>query len=334
MKLITGNQVNIEKWAEFLASNPYSSPFQTVEFYSLINSLENYSAEVFAIEMNSVLQAVCVVTLRKEKGIKGFFSRRTIIYGGPLIVDNENGPKALVLLLKGMDRTLGKKVIYVETRNQEDYSEFRNSYRSEKWIYVPHLNFRIALGGRSIEELLGAMKYNRRREIQLSIKAGAVYGQAENIEDVRKVYSILRDLYKTKVRLPLPAIDFFEKLYTSSIGKVFIVKYNSQIIGGAFCFFYPQISINTLYYCGLTKIDKSVFPTHLAILSAIEFGVNNKLQRVDLMGAGKPDEKYGVRKYKSEFGGRLEEHGRFLKVYNPLLYHIGKTGLYLLRKAI
>jgi lipid II:glycine glycyltransferase (peptidoglycan interpeptide bridge formation enzyme) len=39
-----------------------------------------------------------------------------------------------------------------------------------------------------------------------------------------------------------------------------------------------------------------------------------------MMGAGKPDEDYGVRDFKAQFGGTLVEHGRFLKVNNPLIY--------------
>ena len=42
------------------------------------------------------------------------------------------------------------------------------------------------------------------------------------------------------------------------------------------------------------------------------------------MGAGKPDEGYGVREFKSKFGGELLEHGRFLYICKPSLYRLGK----------
>jgi len=50
------------------------------------------------------------------------------------------------------------------------------------------------------------------------------------------------------------------------------------------------------------------------------------------MGAGKPNEEYGVRDYKSQFGGDLVAFGRYLKVLNPLLYRVGKVGLKILSK--
>ena len=70
-----------------------------------------------------------------------------------------------------------------------------------------------------------------------------------------------------------------------------------------------------------------IFPTHLAILAALDFAVENNFPMVDFMGAGKPGVEYGVRQYKLGFGGELVEQGRFLKVLNPTLYFLGKIGL-------
>ena len=42
------------------------------------------------------------------------------------------------------------------------------------------------------------------------------------------------------------------------------------------------------------------------------------------MGAGKPNQAYGVRDFKSKFGGDLVEHGRFLFVSKPLIYNFSK----------
>ena len=52
----------------------------------------------------------------------------------------------------------------------------------------------------------------------------------------------------------------------------------------------------------------------------------------DMMGAGKPDEGYGVRDFKARFGGKLVEEGRFVHIAHPLLYKIGKWGVKLLKK--
>ena len=70
----------------------------------------------------------------------------------------------------------------------------------------------------------------------------------------------------------------------------------------------------------------------MATYAAMQYGSSHDLRRFDLMGAGKPDEPYGVRDFKSEFGGQLVEQGRFLYISHPLLYKIGTLGVKLLKK--
>jgi len=50
------------------------------------------------------------------------------------------------------------------------------------------------------------------------------------------------------------------------------------------------------------------------------------------MGAGKPDEDYGVREFKSKFGGELVNYGRFIRINNPFYYKLGELGLKILYK--
>ena len=50
------------------------------------------------------------------------------------------------------------------------------------------------------------------------------------------------------------------------------------------------------------------------------------------MGAGKPDENYGVREFKEKFGGELVEYGRFIRINNPLLYKLGTSALSILKQ--
>lgn len=312
-------------WTEFLLKSQYISPFQSPEFHDFFNAIPNQTAIVFAVQETNELKALCLVTLQNEKGIKRYFSRRAIIYGGPLVTaDNELALETLIIFI---GKYLRRKVIFAEIRNYNDYSLFNSSFLKHGWNYNPYLDIQIIFRNKNLEELINGMKYNRKREIKLSIKEGASYKIATSIVEVNSLYKILAELYAKKVRLPLPAIEYFHGLFHSPIGKVFIVEHNHQIIGGCFCIYYNGSSIFTLYYCGLRDYHNKIYPTHLAILGAMEFGLENDLKALDLMGAGRPTEEYGVRKYKSEFGGELVGFGRFIKINNPLLFKIGKVGI-------
>jgi lipid II:glycine glycyltransferase (peptidoglycan interpeptide bridge formation enzyme) len=117
----------------------------------------------------------------------------------------------------------------------------------------------------------------------------------------------------------------------SPIGKVFVVLHNGNIIGGAFCLYTEQRSVYTLYYCSIREYHKRIFPAHLSILAAIDFGIKNGLEYLDFMGAGLKEKEYGVRQYKQEFGGEMIEYGRFRKVNNRFMFAIGEAGLWILR---
>ncbi|MCK5059499.1 MAG: peptidoglycan bridge formation glycyltransferase FemA/FemB family protein, partial [Candidatus Aminicenantes bacterium] len=70
-----------------------------------------------------------------------------------------------------------------------------------------------------------------------------------------------------------------------------------------------------------------IYPSVLATWAAIDYALKKGLRYFDFMGAGKPDQDYGVREFKSKFGGRLVNYGRFERINNKPLYLLGKLGL-------
>ncbi len=330
MKVLYNNSIQTNDWNELLRTNPFTTPFQTPAFFDFINSVPGLSAEVFAVEEKNEVLALCVVTFQKESGPKGFFSRRAIIYGGPLV--KEGAGEALAYLLAYLKEHIKGKAIYIETRNYHEYKVYRSIFEKDGWVYQPYLDFQLNLKGKTRETVLAGMQYNRRHEIKQSLKEGLIYDECKNEQELKELYQILKNLYNLRVKLPLPSLIYFTKLFQSSISRVFIVRHNEKIVGGSICIVLAKDSIYTMYYCGLRNYHPKIFPTHIAILAAIEYAINNQIPMLDFMGAGKLGIEYGVREYKSKFGGDLVEHGRFLKVLNPFLYNIGKAGLGILAK--
>ncbi len=319
-----------ESWIRLLSVSKYASPFQTPAFYDLLKKTDGFHAEVFALSMSGSIKVLAVVTIMKEPGIKGFFSRRGIIFGGPLI--HEARDEELIFFLQKLKQELKNKIIYVETRNFFDYANYKNAFIKSNWQYDPYINFQLPIINMDKKDVVALFKYNRRREIRQSIENGTIYYICTTMEEVLSIYKILKDLYKERVKVPLPSPEYFLGLFNNNIMKAFIVKHNKKTIGGAFCPVISKKAIYTYYYCGLRNYNKKIFPTHIAVLAAIEYAIENNIPMVDFMGAGKPDVEYGVRKYKSEFGGILVEHGRFIKVLNPFLFILGKLGLKILTK--
>lgn len=104
-------------------------------------------------------------------------------------------------------------------------------------------------------------------------------------------------------------------------------KYHNKIIGGIMCPILNNRVIYEWFVCGEDGVYDNIYPSILATWAAIEYAFLNGIERFDFMGAGKPDDDYGVREFKSKFGGELVEHGRFLKINNKMLYNTGKLAL-------
>ncbi len=90
MQHIKNEELNINKWHILIKLESVFSPFQTPEFYKSLNSIEEFSTDVFAVEEDDAYKSLVLVTVQKEKGIRGFFSIRGIVYGGPLLIESGN----------------------------------------------------------------------------------------------------------------------------------------------------------------------------------------------------------------------------------------------------
>lgn len=323
------NNVNIEDWNSLINKSALSSPFQTHEYYKFYNSLDGFSADVFAIQENNELLALCVVTIQKEKGIKSYFSRRGIIYGGPIVMEEES--KAFDKLLSKIIHYYKSKLIYLEFRNYFDYRSFDNVFQENGFEFIPWLNFHLDI--QEINLMKKTMSSSRLRQIKKAIKNGVSWQEAKSEQDINTFYLILKDLYDNKIKKPLFPLTFFTEFYKQGLGKVLLVYFQDKVIGGIVCPIMPDIAIYEYFVCGLDIEYKDQYPSVMATWAAMEYGVQNNIPLFDFMGAGSPDEAYGVREFKSRFGGRQVEHGRYLKILNPFLYQVGKTGLKVLAKT-
>jgi len=328
IQIVQNKQVDRHAWNELLNS-PYASPFQTPDFFDFFNQNANMQADVFAVGNEKSYSAICVVTLQKEKGIKGYFSRRAIVYGGPLI-SRSISEDEINFLLNSIISCYKSKSIYLEMRNFFDYSLYINQFQNFGFKYVPWLNFHLSTS--SIEDINSRISKSRLRQIKKAQKQGVVWKVAESVEEVKAFYDILNELYLTRIKKPLFEIEFFINFFKSKFGKYLLVIYNQKVIGGIMCPIFASKGIYEYYVCGKDSEYKEQYPSIMATWAAIEYANQNNIPLFDFMGAGKPDEEYGVRDFKARFGGEQVEHGRFIKVLNPFLYVVGKLGLKVLSK--
>ena len=300
----------------------------------------------YTLHPTPTLKGVVVGYITRERSaLKQFFTRRAIVIGGPLLAEDATAEEIAALLnavkkLQRSDlqpagrstakRSTGHSPIYIETRNFHDYSKWKEIFAECGFDYISHLNFHIDTS--SVELVESRLGKNRKRDIKTSIRDGATIVENPTIEQVREYYTLLKQLYTTKIKTPLFSLSFFEKLYAMPSGRFILVELNGEIIGGTVCVELAGKCLYEWFVCGRDGEWKSIFPSSLATYAGIRYAAEHGCTRFDMMGAGKPDEAYGVRDFKARFGGEQVEHGRFLYIRKSLLYWIGKLGVKFLKK--
>ncbi|MCC5918096.1 MAG: GNAT family N-acetyltransferase [Cryomorphaceae bacterium] len=327
MTLLRDHQIDTKAWLQLLDESPNASPFQSPAYYKLFTESKGFSANVFALEQDGALQALVVVSIQKEPGVKAAFSKRGIIYGGPLFTDQDSA----LQLISEVSRYYKGKLIYLETRNFSDYTEYKRTFESSGWKYEPWLNYHLPCDEAALVQK--RMSSSRWRQIKKALKNGATWKESHQLEEVQAFYSILEVLYKEKIKKPLLPFSFFQDLLERDLAKYLLVYVEGKVVGGIVCPVLPGRKIFEFYVCGLDGDYRDHYPSVMATYAAIEYALQNNIPLFDFMGAGSPDEAYGVREFKSRFGGEEVEHGRFIKILNPAMFEIGKAGLKLLAKV-
>ena len=329
-RILTYSDIDPAAWQSLVEQSPYATWFQTSEAYQFYASNpKEMTPFAYGIERDGELRAMVVGYVTKEKSaLKQFFTRRAIIIGGPLIGDYAT-ESDVEQLLRVTASELKSQAIYIETRNFHDYSRWKSVFEANGFTYQAHLNFHVDTS--SVEVVEKNLGKSRKRDIRTTIRDGVTPVLSPTIEQVREYYAILKDLYTTKVKTPLFSWHFFEQLYHTAHGRFILTEYQGKIIGGTVCVMLPGKALYEWFVCGEDGVYEHIFPSSYATYLGIRYAAENGCQIFDMMGAGKPEEAYGVRDFKARFGGEQVEHGRFICIRKSLLYKIGELGVYLLK---
>ena len=277
-----------------------------------------------ALEGNEIVGSLLSVVMKEGGGLKGYFSKRCIICGGPL-VKNERS-EVYSQLLEKFNEIGGKKAIYTQFRNFFDLVEVKPNFEKLGWQFEEHLNIIIDLS-KTEEELWKEVHSKRRNEIRRAEKEGTCFRVLENKDELGTTYPILKEVYG-RAKLPLPGIQFFRTAY-DILGpdqfKIFLAVNGEKIIGTMYVLCFKGIMYD--WYAGSYQAYYKKYPNDLIPWKVFLWGKENGFKIFDFGGAGKPDVPYGVRDYKKKFGGRFVNYGRFEKIHKPLFFQFGKLGL-------
>ncbi len=330
MEIQIVNSVDKKQWSDFVLKHPDGNPFQMPWMYEFFQSVNGYIPLCFfAINQNKEIKGCMHALIQMEgSGLKAKLSSRAIISGGPLInFDEPDSLEIFVLLLKTMLKKVSGQTIYIEFRNffnlEKKYIDVLNSL---KFQFEEHLNFIVHLN--ETENPIYKLNESKRRQVRKAIDKGAEIIIADNITQIRDYYEILVDLYKYRAKKPLADWTFFKNFFEINCqrkeGIYLLIRKDNKIIGGIMCMMHYK-TLFEWYVCGLDREYKDLYPSVMATWASIKYAKDNGFEYFDFLGAGNPNEKYGVRDFKSKFGGITTNYGRYIRINKPLIFNLGKS---------
>ena len=329
------NSPDTKQWGEFVYNHPQGNIFQTPEMAEVYKRTKNYEPISLAVldtkndEILAILQAVVI----KEGGVFRFFSSRSIIYGGPLLVKCEEDVEAFEMLMGFYDSMVRRKIIYTEIRNMWNTSQILNIFSNLGYVYRDHLNFLIDLR-ESKEKLWNNLSRKRRNNIRRGMKRGVIVDEITDKDQIPLFYNLIRETYKN-AKLPLADISLFESVFELLVPKgnarFFVAMHENKYIGAILVLCYKKIIYDL--YAGASRKYLYLCPNDILAWHVIAWGTERSYHVFDFGGAGDPNKKYGVRDFKKQFGGKLVNFGRYKKIHAPVKMNVADIGFKLYKSV-
>ena len=136
IKIVEYKEISREEWSALVKASATGTWFQTPEAYEFFQSqLDLFKPFAYGVENEGRLRGVCVGYVTMEKSaLKQMLTRRAIIVGGPCLADDCTADE-VTELMKTVRKELKGEAIYVESRNFNDYSKWKEAFAKAGFVY-------------------------------------------------------------------------------------------------------------------------------------------------------------------------------------------------------
>lgn len=322
IRILTHSEIDRIKWAEFVQAHPKGNVFQTPEMYDVYVQTKQIQPLILAAEENGTIVGIMLTQIiTNGNALISWLTARAIIIGGPLVKDNRED--VLYALLKAYKASLPCKIIYSEIRPVYIMDDLWCSLRSDKWQRKGHYNITLSLN-KSSDDLFLQMHKERRRNVNQAVKAGLVFSEVVDRNEVLAIVKLIKQTYERK-HVPISYLDMFDEVYQLMRQYArFFACYTSdgQMIAGQ-----VRLCYKDLVYSWFAGSDEKYFklrPNDFTMWNVIKWSAENGYSLFDFGGGGEPGVEYGVRDYKLKYGCEMFDYGRYIYAHRPFIYALAK----------
>ncbi|MBI5351462.1 MAG: GNAT family N-acetyltransferase [Chloroflexi bacterium] len=324
----------IDQWRTFVEQHPKGNIFHTPEMFDVYRLAKNHIPELWAAtEAGHILALMMPIRITLTGGLLKRLTARSVAYGGVLCEDSPDGHLALKELLKQYKCCSDKSLLFTEVRNISNLAELHPILLEAGFQYEDHLNYLIKLES-CTENVFNRIGPRTRKHIRQSIKHQKVrVMEVTNRSQIALCYELLRCAYRN-AQVPLADISFlyaaFDCLVPQKMARFTLALVKDDPIATSIDLLYKDVIYG--WYGGINRKFIELVPNETLTWNVLEWGCRNNYHIYDFGGAGKPNEKYGVRDFKAKFGGDLVSFGRNTWIAHPTLLGISKIAYSILRQ--
>ncbi|MDO9087616.1 MAG: peptidoglycan bridge formation glycyltransferase FemA/FemB family protein [Anaerolineaceae bacterium] len=318
------NDLDIHNWGDFVDQNPQGNIFHTPEMYEVFSRTKGHEPHINAVieEKGNILALLPIVTVTLKPGLMSWLTSRNIAYGSILSFPGEVGDVAVSVLLQKYTQKSGNEALFTEFRNLADLTEIKPTITNSGFIYEDHLNYLIDINEPE-ETVWSGFSKNTRKSIRKSFNKGIVSEEIHDSSLIPIFYDLLKKTY-SRARVPLADISLFEAVFDilvpKGMAKMYLARAGFSFVAASLELPYKDVIYS--WYSGYDWSARSFNANDFLVWNILKWGTKNSKKIFDFGGAGTPSEPFGVRDFKSKFGGRLVNYGRYSFSHVPLLLEI------------
>ncbi len=324
-------------WRQFVAEHPDGNIFHTPEMYQVFSKTKSCQPEVWAAldERKEILALLLPVHITLNNGLLRSIATRSIVFGGVLAEHSQRGNEALSSLLDAYKKASVRKSVFTEVRNVFPGNEIQPVLNRAAFKYEDHLNYLVHLEENS-DEVFNRIGHRTQKNLRRGLKKALVeIREVQDIEELEDGYSLLKRTY-LHARVPLADQSLFQAAFEVLAPRGMFMAALAAVQGVPAAVSYELLykDVITGWYGGMDRTFTAYVPNELLMWHILRNGCEKGYRVYDFGGAGKPDEKYGVRDFKAKFGGELVCYGRNTWVPKPVLLNISKLGYSIYRNLL
>jgi len=335
MGITITNSPSENEWRRFVEGHPAGNIFHTPEMFQVFGRAKRHQPEVWAATADGQMLALFLpVRITLMGGLLRALTTRDIVYGSVLCAPGPEGQEAARTLLHTyVGETRG--VLFTELRNVSDLTFLQPVLKQCGFQYEEQLNYLIDLN-RPPEAVLQSFGQRTRKRIRHGLRQGTVtMEEIGRRERVALCYEMLVKSYKA-AQVPLADRSLFEAafdlLYPKGMCKFLLAWAGDKCAAGSVELVYKDMIYG--WYAGVDRSFSSYAPGELLMWHILQWGAVNGYYVYDFGGAGRSNQKYGVRDFKSKFGGDLVSFGRNIRIHSPIALKLSKVGYQILRPLL